>query len=175
MKTLLSLFGLLCLLGSPALGQTLRDLDGKARSVPELVAQPGTEAVVLVVWCSHCGSCRGVERDLANYAKEAAPRVKLYCVAPHPTDSPERIRQFLVGQDLDLEVLRDPNQALITGMKIDKTTTAMVYDKSGKLRYLGPFEGAGKGFAADAVSEVLAGQEVTTKTRALKGCPIPAP
>ena len=166
---------LLCLLGGQAGAQTLRDLNGQAHSVPELVAQPGTEAVVLVTWCSTCGSCRDTERDLAAFAKAQAPKVRLYCLAPHPGDSPERIRKFLLGQGLELEVLRDPNQAMVKGLKIDRTTTALVYDKSGKLRYFGPFKGDGKGYAADAVSEVLAGQEVTTKTRALKGCPIPTP
>lgn len=154
---------------SPAAAQTLRDLDGKARSVPELAAQSGTEALVLVIWCSHCGSCRGNERPLAEYTRSSGPKVKVYAVDPHPADSPERIKKFLTGQGIKLNVLRDPNQLLVNAFKIDRTTTALVYDKKGKLHYIGPFQGDGKGFARDAVDQVLAGADVSVKTRPLKG------
>jgi thiol-disulfide isomerase/thioredoxin len=167
-----------CLMGimvCSASAQSLRDLNGQAHSIPELTAQPGTEAVVLVIWCSQCGSCRGAERDLAEYSKQGADKVRVYAVDPHPSDTPEKIKRFLTGQGIKLNVLRDPGQALISGLKIDKTTTALVYDKTGKLRYLGPFQGDGSGFARDAVTQVLAGQEVSMKTRPLKGCPIPKP
>lgn len=165
---------LLGLLALPASAQALRDLDGKARSIPELAAQPGTEAVVLVVWCSQCGSCRGGERALAEYAQHSGNKVRVYAVAPHPADSPERIKTFLTGQGLKLPVLRDVHQSLVKGLKIDRTTTALVYDKAGKLRYMGPFQGDGKGFARDAVDDLLAGREVGMKSRPLKGCPIPS-
>ena len=158
-----------------ASAQSLRDLDGQAHSIPELAAQPGTEAVVLVIWCSRCGSCRGAERDLAVYSEQGGEKVRVYAVDPHPSDTPEKIKRFLTGQGIKLNVLRDPSQALISGLKIDKTTTALVYDKTGKLRYLGPFQGDGSGFARDAVTQVLAGHEVSMKTRPLKGCPIPKP
>jgi thiol-disulfide isomerase/thioredoxin len=169
------LLALLGALSGPTPAQSLRDLDGKARSIPELIAQPGTEAVVLVVWCSQCGSCRGGERDLAEYAKQGGDKIRVYAVDPHPTDTPEKIKRFLTGQGLKLNVLRDPNQSLVSGLKIDRTTTALVYDKAGKLRYIGPFQGDGQGYARDAVTQVLAGQEVSIKTRPLKGCPIPKP
>lgn len=153
--------------------QTLRDLDGRLHSIPEMVAQKDTDAVVLVIWCSQCGSCRGNERPLAEYAQKMGPRVKVYAVDPHPGDTPDRIRRFLKGQGIKLDVLRDANQALISAFKINRTTTALVYDKQGKLRYLGPFRGDGKGYAGDAVEEVLAGREVSMKSRPLNGCPIP--
>ena len=166
---------LLGLLTLPASSQTLRDLDGKPRSVPELAAQSGTEAVVLVAWCTRCGSCRGSERALAEYSSSLkGPKVKVYAVNPHPADSPERIKEFLAGQGLKLNILRDVNLTLVKGLKIDRTTTALVYDKTGKLRYIGPFQGDGKGFARDAVEDVLQGREVGMKSRPLKGCLIPS-
>lgn len=168
---LLSILGASLTVAAPA--QTLRDLEGKLHSVPELTAQKGTEALVLMVWCSQCGSCRGAERDVAAFAKQEADKVRLYLVDAHPADTPEKIKRFLVGQGLKLDVLRDTNQALISSLKIDRTTTTMVYDKKGKLRYFGPFQGDGKGFAEDAVADILAGREVGMKSRPLKGCPIP--
>jgi hypothetical protein len=172
--TLLTIL-LLLLSGSACAQSSLRDLDGTVHSVPELAAQPGVEALVLVVWCSRCPSCRGVERDLVAYSQQAGDKVRVYAVDPHPADSPERIREFLKGQGLSLNVLRDSEQAMIESLKIDRTTTALVYDKTGKLRYFGPFQGAGQGYARDAVADVLAGHDVSMKTRPLKGCPIPKP
>ncbi len=171
--------GILCTLlalGTPVFAQTnLRDLNGQAHSVAEMAAKPGTEAVVLVVWCSQCGSCRGIEREVASYAAEDPKRVRVVAVSPHPGDSPERIKKFLKGQRINLEVMRDANQAMVRALHIDRTTTTLVYDNKGKLRYMGPFTGSGEGFAKDAVREVLAGQEVSMKSRPLKGCPIPKP
>lgn len=167
---------LLLTLVSPGVAQTnLRDFNGQAHSVAEMAARAGTEAVVLVVWCTQCGSCRGSERELARYAAEDPTRVRVVAVAPHPADTPDRIKKFLKGQGIKLEVMRDTNQALVRSMHIDRTTTALVYDKKGKLRYMGPFTGSGEGFAKDAVRDVLAGREVSMKTRPLKGCPIPKP
>lgn len=171
----LGLILLLALL-SPGLAQTnLRDSSGQAHSVAEMAARPGTEAVVLVVWCTQCGSCRGSEREVANYAAQDPKRVRVVAVAPHPADTPDRIKKFLKGQGIELEVMRDTNQALVRSMHIDRTTTTLVYDKKGKLRYMGPFTGSGEGFAKDAVSDILAGREVSMKSRPLKGCPIPKP
>ena len=160
----------------PGAAQTnLRDLSGQAHSVAEMAAKPGTEAVVLVVWCSQCGSCRGVEREIASFAAADPDKVRVVAVAPHPGDSPDRIKTFLKGQGIKLEVMRDANQAMVRALHIDRTTTTLVYDKKGKLRYMGPFTGSGEGFAKDAVAQVLAGEEVSMKTRPLKGCPIPLP
>lgn len=174
-KTLAVALGLWASFLAPLSAQTLKGLDGRPHSIPELLAQRGTEALVLVVWCSHCGSCRGNERALAEYAAQNGEQVKVYAVDPHPADTADRIRRFLAGQGLQMTVLRDPSQTLISSLKIDRTTTAMVYDREGRLRYLGPFQGDGKGFARDAVEDVLAGRDVSMKSRPLKGCLIPGP
>ena len=176
MRRTLGLFCVMLSLLAPSLAQTnLRDLNGQAHSVAEMVAKPGTEAVVLVVWCTQCGSCRGAEREVAKFAAEDPQKVRVVAVTPHPGDSPERIKKFLKGQGVKLEVMRDANQAMVSALHIDRTTTTLVYDNKGKLRYMGPFTGSGDGFAQDAVRQVLAGQEVSMKSRPLKGCPIPKP
>lgn len=169
MRLWLALLGLLTILVGPVTAQPLVDLEGKPHTVEQLASQPGLEALVLVVWCSRCASCRGVEHDLAEYTAKSGPQVKVYALSPHPTDSPERIKQFLVGQGIRLDVMRDVNQAMITPLKITRTTTALVYDKTGKLRYIGPFQGDGSGYARDAVKEILAGRDVSMKSRPLKG------
>lgn len=171
--TIIRLCVLLALV-TPGLGQTnLRDLSGQAHSVREMTSSPGTEALVLVVWCSQCGSCRGIEREIADFAKQDSKKVRVIVVAPHPGDSPEKVKSFLKGQGLELEVMIDSNQAMVKALRIDRTTTTLVYDKDGKMRYMGPFTGAGEGFAKDAVEQILAGQEVGMKSRPLQGCPIP--
>lgn len=169
----LSLLGILGWLLSPVSAQTLQDLQGQSRSVQELLAQPGTEALLLVVWCSHCGSCRTGERELARYAQQSPPGLKVLALSPHPADTPDKIRRFLSGQGLSLEVVRDRQQALVRRLGITRTTTAILYDRRGQVRYLGPFQGDGAGFASDAAQQLLAGREVTMSTRPQKGCPLP--
>ncbi len=154
----------------PLSAQALRDLEDKPQSVSELLAPAETEALVLVVWCSQCGSCRGIEKTLETYAREVSPQVRVLAVTPHPADSPERIRAFLKKSGLELPVLRDPTQTLVNGLKVDRTTTSLVYDKTGRLRYLGPFQ---VGQIREAVGAVLSGREAEPFSRPLKGCPIP--
>lgn len=156
---------LLLALAAPGWAQ-LRDLEGAPHTVAELAA--GQKATVLVVWCSRCHSCRGVEGDLAAFSR---PGVRLLVVDPHPADDADRVRSFLTDQGLALEALLDPDQSFLRQYQIDRTTTALVFDQSGRLRYFGPFQD----HAAVAVDEVLGGQEVTVPTRPLQGCPIPRP
>ncbi|MGE0493037.1 MAG: redoxin domain-containing protein [Vulcanimicrobiota bacterium] len=156
---------ILLALAAPGWAQ-LRDLDGATHSVAGLAA--GQKATVLVVWCSRCHSCRGVENDLAAFSRDG---VRLFAVDPHPADDAQRVRSFLAEQGLSLEVLLDSDQSFLRQYQIDRTTTALVFDQTGKLRYFGPFQD----YAAEAVDEVLGGQEVTVSTRPLQGCPIPRP
>ena len=150
--------------------QTLRDLEDKPHSVSELLTPAETEALVLVVWCSQCGSCRKIEKDLEKYSREVGPRVQVFAVTPHPADSPRRVSAFLQGNGSVLRVLRDPTQSLVNGLKIDRTTTALVYDKAARLRYLGPFQ---EDQVREVVAAVSSGREVEVVSRPLKGCPIP--
>ncbi len=156
---------LMLALAAPGWAQ-LRDLEGNSHSVAQLAA--GQKALVLVVWCSRCHSCRNVERELATFSREG---VRLCAVDPHPADSAERLRSFLSDQELALEVLLDPDQSFLDVFRIGRTTTALVFDQTGRLRYLGPF----KEFAGPAVEDVLAGREVKVSTRPQQGCPIPRP
>ena len=167
-RRLLLLWLCCCLI--PAGAQSLRDLDDNPLSVTTLLAPEETETLVLVVWCTQCGSCRGVEDQLEAYAEEAGPEVQVFAVTPHPVDSPERVRAFLKQRKSGLRVLRDPTQALVSALKIDRTTTTLVYDKTGKLRYLGPFQ---KDQIAEAVEAISSNRAVEPVGRPLRGCPIP--
>ena len=164
----LLLLWLCCSLSAGA--QSLQDLEGQPHTVADLLAPQKTQALVLVVWCSHCGSCRQMEKDLEKYAQEAGPEVRVFAVTPHPADTPQRVRASLKEKESGLPVLRDPNQTLVSGLKVDRTTTALVYDKSAQLRYIGPFQEDQVGEVVEAVSS---GREVEVVSRPLKGCPIP--
>ncbi len=165
---------LLVLVGSPCLAQvSLQELDGKTANLETLFARAQTKAVVLVVWCSHCGSCRSLEEELDSYRETVSPEVRVFAVAPHPADSPQRIRSFLKEKELGLPVLVDSTQAFLRLYRIDRTTTALVFDRDKKLRYFGPFKSEDQDFAKEAVKRVVRGAQVETPNRALKGCPIP--
>lgn len=165
---LLSLW-LACSLSAGA--QTLWDLQGQRQELKDLLTPAQTKAAVLVIWCSQCGSCRQAEGEIETYAREYGPQVRVVAVTPHPADTPERVLTFLKEKSSELEVMRDPSQTLLQGYKIDRTTTALVYDKEAKLRYVGPFQDEETKLA---VKDVLDGRRPEVSRRPLRGCPIPS-
>lgn len=174
MKNLLVGLALLFLASSTCSAQVgLRDLQGHSVTFEQLFSHPETQAVVFVVWCSHCGSCRSLEKELTEYSKAGSPEVKVYALDPHPSDSAERVRAFLAEQKLELPVLLDPSQAFTLSLRIDRTTTTLVYDRERQLRYFGPFRSNEEGYAKAAVQQVISGGRVETTHRPLRGCPIP--
>ena len=130
---------------------------------------------MLVVWCSRCGSCRGAESEIVHLSKLWGEQVKVLAVDPHPADDPQSVNSYLQNKSLPLAVILDPSQTLLKAFAIDRTTTALVFDRHGKMRYFGPLQGEGPGFAADALKAVVAHRPVNSKTRPLRGCPIPGP
>lgn len=163
-------------LAQPSLAQgPFADLQGHSSSLEQLVSSDGAQAVMLVVWCSRCGSCRGAETQIVHLSQLWGRQVKVLAVDPHPADDPCSVRKYLQDKSLPLTVVLDPSQALLSTFAIDRTTTALIFDRHGKLRYFGPLQGEGSGFAADALKAVVAHRPVKTKTRPLRGCPIPQP
>ncbi len=118
---------------------TVTTLDGQKRSLAELQKDASGKArpVVLTFWCTFCGSCREVDARLAEFAKTYGDKV-----AFHVLDA--------TGCSAD-----------VFGVKM--TTTTVVIDANGVLRYRGRFGRASESPAEDAVKSVLAGGEVKIK------------
>jgi peroxiredoxin len=146
---------------------SVRTLDGKSVKLSELRKDEGqtkTGVVVLSFWCSTCHSCRDVEHLLAKLSKEYEGQAAVMALDANADETAEGVAAFVKKNGLELPVVLDPggNTADLFGVK--RTTTTVVIDGNGVLRYCGQFRRKDGGSAEEALKAVLAGKEVAIKT-----------
>ncbi len=143
---------------------SLTDLDGKKLTLGELHKRTPQGAVVLSFWCSFCDSCREVEGSLDKLAKEYEGKAVVLALDASAGETAEKVRKFAQKNKLSMPIALDPtgHSADLFGTKV--TTTTVVIDGNGSLRYCGRFSDANRNYAEEALKAVLANQEVKTKT-----------
>lgn len=146
---------------------SVRTLDGKTVKLSELrkdekLTKKGV--VVLSFWCSTCHSCRDVEHLLAKLSKDYEGQAVVFALDANFNETAEGVAAFVKKKRLDLPIVLDPsgNTADVFGIK--RTTTTVVIDGNGVLRYCGQFQQKDGGSAEQALKAVLAGKEVAIKT-----------
>jgi peroxiredoxin len=158
--------------GALKVGQTVPDfsittLDGKSVKLSELQKdRKGSEkgVVVLSFWCTSCHSCRHVDADLGKLAKNYHGKAIVMAFDANLADTPKEIEKFLKKSGVTVPVAIDLNGKAADLFGITKTTTTIVIDGEGVLRYCGQFKQKKGGSAEDALKAVLAGNEVAVKT-----------
>jgi thiol-disulfide isomerase/thioredoxin len=147
---------------------SVRTLDGKTTKLSELRADAGrtkTGVVVLSFWCSTCGSCRRVEHHLDKLAKDYAGQAAVFALDANAGETAERVTAFAKEKGLSLPIVLDPTGGTADVFGTEVTTTTVVIDGQGVLRYCGRFrQGDGTASAEEALKAVLAGREVAVKT-----------
>jgi peroxiredoxin len=145
----------------------VRTLDGKSVQLSELqkdekLTEKGV--VVLSFWCTTCHSCRDVEQLLARLYKDYEGQAAVIALDANADETAESVAAFVKQNGLELPIVLDPsgNTADLFGVK--RTTTTVVIDGNGVLRYCGQFRRKGGGSAEEALNAVLAGKEVAIKT-----------
>lgn len=114
------------------------------------------EIAVLTFWCTTCSSCRRIEKDFDEKAKEYEAQDAVFLmVDSNYTDSPQRVNQFRDDKELGFRVLMDPESEIARYFGAKLTTTTAVLDAEGRLRYYGAFAGA-----ENAVRSLMAGEDV---------------
>ena len=116
--------------------------DGKTYKLSDLQKDRTSNSsgvVVLNFWCSFCGSCRHVEHSLNKLASTYKGRVAVVALDASAGETIEGIREFKREKKLTLPVVFDPtgHTADLLGTKV--TTTTVVIDAKGMLRYRGQF------------------------------------
>ncbi len=142
-------------------------LDGKTVKLSELQkGKKGSEkgVVVLSFWCTSCHSCRHVEGDLAKLAKNYDGKAVVMALDANLADTSKEIEAFLKKSGMTVPVAIDLNGKAADVFGITKTTTTIVIDGDGVLRYCGQFKQRNGGSAEDALKAVLAGNDVAVKT-----------
>jgi thiol-disulfide isomerase/thioredoxin len=158
-----------------AIGEKVPDfkvtLNGKVWTLSELqknsqITSDGT--LVLTFWCSFCHSCRHVELSLDKLAQESG-KAGVIAIDASYGETQDKITAFAKkrGLTLPIAISSDGSAADIFGVK--KTTTTVIIDKTGTLRYFGQFGDRRHSYAKDALNAILAGKEVPVERTRPKG------
>jgi thiol-disulfide isomerase/thioredoxin len=146
---------------------SLRDLDGKALQFRELqqdAKRNGQRALVLTIWCSTCASCRRVEHALDKLARDYQGKALVVALDANAGESPRQVKTFARDAGLTLPMLLNPDGRAADLFGTEVTTTTVVIDGDGVLRYCGRFrDGEQRAYAEDALKAVLTGKEVAVK------------
>ena len=116
--------------------------------------------IVLTFWCSFCHSCRDVDQSLNQLAEHYKGKVAVIALDSSDGETTEEVAQFAQEKGLTLPIALNASgsAADIFGTKV--TTTTVVIDQQGVLRYRGQFGSAVHPFTRDALEAVLHGQTV---------------
>ncbi|MBS2038740.1 TlpA family protein disulfide reductase [bacterium] len=155
------LWGLLCM---SVAAQTLVGLDGSRPTLAQL--RRGGSPLVLVTWCSHCVCCRSGEQTLLSL-KQKYPQMRMWALDAQWGDDAAQVKSYLSRHQLNLPVLFDPGAGLCRMLGVRTSTTALVWDDRGEMRYFGNLAGL-----ARALKQLSLAQTVTPATTAQQGCPI---
>ena len=164
MKSLtILLLTLLVTVWAPAqpLGKTLPEfdfqtVDGENLNLSELRKKSPTGVVLLTFWCTECASCRATEESLAQVTREFAGKAKVVAVASSKDDTPQTVQAYLDKHKTGIEVLMDSKGRFARYLGVDTTTTTVILDQTGRVRYYGTLKRGKKFFAVDPLKQVLA-------------------
>ncbi len=151
---------------------SITTLDGKTVKLSELQKdKKRTEKgiIILSFWCTTCHSCRHVDAQLGKLVQDYSKQAIVLALDANSADTAPVIEAFLKKTGTALPVAIDANCNAADLFGITKTTTTVVIDGDGVLRYCGQFKQKGGGSAEDALKAVLAGREVSVKTTPHKG------
>jgi peroxiredoxin len=145
----------------------VRTLDGKSAKLSELQKDERRTKqgiVVLSFWCTTCHSCRDVEHLLAKLSKDYEGQAAVIALGANADETAESVDAFVKKKGLELPVVLDPSGHTADLFGVNTTTTTVVIDGNGVLRYCGQFRQKDGGSAEEALKAVLAGEEVAITT-----------
>jgi peroxiredoxin len=155
--------------GDPVPDFAVRDLQGKTHRLSDLRKQTRSGIVSLTFWCTFCHSCRPVETRLDRFARDHKDQAVVAAIDASAGETAAGVAAFAKKRGLSLPILMDaPGKAAdLFGVKV--TTTTVVIDGQGILRYRGQFLEGDQMLAGDALNAVLVGEPVTRKETRQRG------
>ena len=147
-------------------------IDGRARTLADLRAdrsltKDGT--LVLNFWCSFCHSCRDVEMRLNALAEKHKGTVGVVAIDASAGETTEGVAEFAKSKGLTLPIALNADAAVADLFGVQVTTTTVVIDADGVLRYCGQFSDDKHAFVEDALGAVLSGSKVVIPETNLRG------
>jgi peroxiredoxin len=155
--------------GDPVPDFAVRDLQGKTHRISDLRKQTKSGIVSLTFWCSFCHSCRHMEARLDHFARDRKDQAVVAAIDASAGETAAGVAAFATKKGLSLPILMDaPGKAAdLFGVKV--TTTTVVIDGQGILRYRGQFQEGDQMLAGDALKAVLAGEPIARKETRQRG------
>ena len=147
-------------------------LNGKVWKLSELqknaeITPDGT--LVLTFWCSFCHSCRSVEMSLDKLAQESKGKAGVIALDASFGETQEEISAFKKKNGLTLPIALSADGSAADVFGVNSTTTTVIIDSKGTLRYFGQFGDRSHSYAKEALNAVLAGKDVPVKRTRPKG------
>ena len=116
--------------------------------------------LVLTFWCSFCHSCRHVEKDLDKLASEFNGKAGVIAIDSSVGETQQDITTAAEKAGITLPIALDPSGTVADIFGAKATTTTVVIDASGRLRYFGRFSEDDHASAETALRSVLNGESV---------------
>jgi thiol-disulfide isomerase/thioredoxin len=159
-----------------AIGDVVPDFEvtikGSPRKLSELQKDTGlTEdgTLAFTFWCSFCHSCRDVEADLDKLATKYEGKVAVIALDASAGETAQAVSEFATKKGLSLPIALNPDGSAADLFGITTTTTTVVIDSKGVLRYRGRFHDDEHAYADEAIMAVLAGNDVVVKETTHRG------
>jgi thiol-disulfide isomerase/thioredoxin len=130
----------------------------EAQRVATELSEDGT--LLLTFWCSFCHSCRHIERELDDLAQDYRGKAAVIAIDASAGETSQAVAEFARQKNLALPIALDAHgvSPRIFGTRV--TTTTVVIDKHGVLRYRGQFGNHDHAYGRDALRAVLADEQV---------------
>jgi len=149
-------------IGQVTPGFTMKTVTGKTVKLRELANDKQNNSsgiTVLTFWCSFCGSCRHVEHPLSRLASKYRGKVAIMAVDSSVGESGSDVAAFLKENKLTMPVMMDAKGRVADLFGAKMTTTTVIIDAQGKLRYFGQFMQGQTNLVEDAIQAVLVGDK----------------
>jgi peroxiredoxin len=165
--------------GTKAPSFSLKGIDGKVHSLPEL---KGEKATVVVFTCNHCPFAKAYEDRLIGLAKAYASQgVRFVAINPNdpkvqPQDGLEEMIARAKEKGLPYPYLVDDTQEIAKAYGAQVTPHVFVLDAEGVLRYRGRVDDSAKEGEVksrdlrDALDALVAGKPVPVPATKAFGC-----
>jgi len=136
--------------GSVAADFTLPDLLGQSVSLSSF---RGKKGVLLDFWATWCPPCRASLPTIAAIKRKYADQLEVLSL--NQGEAPDKVKDFLSSQDLDLHVLLDSEGAVGRAYGVRGIPTFVVIDKEGTIK--GVFVGWGGASTESEIAALVAG------------------
>ncbi len=148
---------------------TVTDVAGKAWKLSDLQKRTESGVVSLTFWCTFCHSCRMMDARFQKVATEFNDKAAVLGIDASAADTPKKIEEFTREKKFSVPVFIDAEGKAADLFGVRVTTTTVVIDKTGVLRYHGQFGSADTPHSQNALRAVLDGKEVAVKETAPAG------